>query len=67
MCKNMGTWYFLKHIYERECCIEENNSSARVKITSFFFVKVFLSQVLQNDFRVFLLTLSFVIMSEYSY
>jgi hypothetical protein len=64
MCKNMGTSYFLKHSYERECCIEENNSSARVKITSFFFVRVFLSQVLQNYFRVFLLALSFEIRQD---
>jgi hypothetical protein len=42
--------------------MEENNSRARVKICYFF--RVFLSQVLQNYFRVFLLALSFEIMQD---
>ena len=45
-----------------KCCMEENNSRARVKIC--YFLLIFLSQILQNYFKVFLLALSFEIVQD---
>jgi hypothetical protein len=42
--------------------MEENNSRARVKIC--YFLLIFLSQILQNYFKVFLLALSFEIVQD---
>ena len=56
------TWYFLQHSYEQKSCMEENKYRANVKICFFFLV--FLSQVLQNYLRIFLLALSFEIAQD---